>query len=408
MREKQKAKSADVRVKYDRRNYRKHDDRNKKLIRKSLEELGAGRSVVIDAENELIAGNGVFEQAEALGIKTKVIETDGSELVVVKRTDLHTDDEKRRKLALADNATSDSSAWDIEALKEDWQPEELEEWGVESIFDDVEQEPIAGETEPDSVPEIAEDEKPVSVLGKVYQLGDHRLMCGDSTTADDVAKLMNGEKADIALTDPPYGISIVQNSTVGGGGVLHFGTVGGKNIVAASKYRPVANDDTTETAKENFKILQEVSENQIIFGGNYFTDFLSPKACWIVWDKENTGNFADVELAWTSFGKGAKLYRWMWNGLARKGDRKTEGKSRVHPTQKPVGLLCEILKDFECETVVDCFGGSGSTLLACSQMQKRCFMLELEEHYCDVIRKRWAEFVHGEGCDWKKLTPEAE
>ena len=128
MSEKQKAKSADVRVKYDRRNYRKHDERNKKLIRKSLEELGAGRSVVIDAENELIAGNGVFEQAEVLGIKTKIIETDGSELVVVKRTDLHTDDEKRRKLALADNATSDSSAWNIETLREDWQPEQLEDW----------------------------------------------------------------------------------------------------------------------------------------------------------------------------------------------------------------------------------------------------------------------------------------
>lgn len=396
-----------ARVKFDRRNYRKHDDRNKKLIRKSLEELGAGRSVVIDAEDELIAGNGVYEQAESLGLKTRVVETDGSELVIVKRTDLHTDDEKRRKLALADNATSDTSTWDVDALKADWEPEELDEWGVESVWED-EPEPVSGETEPDAVPEIAEDEPTVSVRGKVYQLGEHRLMCGDSTSAEDVAKLMNGEKADLALTDPPYGISVVQNSTVGGTGVLHFGTVGGKNIVAASKYRPIINDDTTNAAKENFKILQEISVNQIIFGGNYFTDFLPPKACGVVWDKENSGNFADVELAWTSFGKGAKLYRWMWNGLARKGDRKTEGKSRVHPTQKPVGLICEIMKDFECLTVVDCFGGSGSTLIACEQTKRKARLMELDEHYCDVIRKRWAEFVHGEGCDWEMLTPEAE
>ena len=121
-------------VKYDRRNYRKHDDRNKKLIRKSLDELGAGRSVLIDAENELIAGNGVYEQAEALGIKTRVIETDGSELVIVKRTDLHTDDEKRRKLALADNATSDSSSWDVDLLQTDWEPDELAEWGVDTTL----------------------------------------------------------------------------------------------------------------------------------------------------------------------------------------------------------------------------------------------------------------------------------
>lgn len=131
------AERAPARVKFDRRNYRKHDDRNKKLIRKSLEELGAGRSVVIDAEDELIAGNGVYEQAEALGLKTRVIETDGSELVIVKRTDLHTDDEKRRKLALADNATSDTSTWDVDALKADWEPDELAEWEVDGVFKDV-------------------------------------------------------------------------------------------------------------------------------------------------------------------------------------------------------------------------------------------------------------------------------
>lgn len=124
-----KSKSTEIRL--DHRNYRKHGTENKRIIKKSLEELGAGRSIVIDAEGEIIAGNGVFEQAQELGIKTKIVETDGSELVIVKRTDLHTQDEKRKKLAVADNAASDSSEWANDLLREDWTKEALAEFGVE-------------------------------------------------------------------------------------------------------------------------------------------------------------------------------------------------------------------------------------------------------------------------------------
>lgn len=102
-------------------------------------------------------------------------------------------------------------------------------------------------------------------------------------------------------------------------------------------------------------------------------------------------------MAWTSFDKGAKLYRWLWNGLCRKGERAVEGKSRVHPTQKPVGLIAEILKDFtkEDDFILDCFGGSGSTLIACEQIDRTCYMIEYEAHYVDVIIKRW-ETLTGE------------
>ena len=123
----------------DSRNYRKHSDRNKDLIRKSLNECGAGRSIVIDNNDEIIAGNGIYEQAKELGIKTKIVETDGSELVVVKRTDLNTDDEKRRKLAIMDNSTSDSSEFDIELLKIDLSIPELKELGI-NISEDIEKE----------------------------------------------------------------------------------------------------------------------------------------------------------------------------------------------------------------------------------------------------------------------------
>jgi DNA modification methylase len=129
-------------------------------------------------------------------------------------------------------------------------------------------------------------------------------------------------------------------------------------------------------------------ENFIIWGGNYFTDFLAPSMCWIVWDKENTGNFADVELAWTSFDKGAKLYKWQWNGMIRKGDKNIEGKTRVHPTQKPVGLFGDIFNDFQFKICFDGFLGSGSTMVASHQLKRKCYGMELDPKYCQVIIDR--------------------
>lgn len=118
-------------IKLDPRNYRKHDQKNKDLINKSLKECGAGRSIVIDNEDNIIAGNGIYEQAQKLGLKTKVIETDGSELVVVKRTDLATEDEKRKQLAIMDNSTSDSSEFDIPPLTTDFDVSYLKDLGLD-------------------------------------------------------------------------------------------------------------------------------------------------------------------------------------------------------------------------------------------------------------------------------------
>lgn len=281
--------------------------------------------------------------------------------------------------------------WDFDLLANDWDFSELEEWGVDLPNMDLESD--EKEIVEDSAPEVDEQNEPITKKGDIFQLGRHRLMCGDSTSVDDVEKLMNGAKADLVFTDPPYGIDVVQGDKIGGD--KPFGSVVGNNIIKANKYMAIKGDETTDTARLNFEIVKELSENQIIFGGNYFTDFLPTKSCWIVWDKENTGNFADVELAWTSFDKGAKLYKWLWNGLCRKGDRKTEGKTRVHPTQKPVGLIADILKDFskENDNIFDGFGGSGSTLMACEQTNRTCYMIEYEPHYVDVIIARWEKFT---------------
>ena len=150
-------------IKFDKRNYRKHDKKNKSLIKKSLEKFGAGRSIVVDAEGEIIGGNGVYEQAKKLGLKTKIVETDGSELVVVKRTDLKTDDDKRKALAVMDNSTSDTSQFDLELLTADFTIDELEDFGIELPEDEEEQKKEVKEVEVPDVLEKEDSDKPFTV-----------------------------------------------------------------------------------------------------------------------------------------------------------------------------------------------------------------------------------------------------
>lgn len=161
-------------IKFDKRNYRKHNDRNKELIKKSLEECGAGRSIVIDNDDEIIAGNGIYEQAQALNIPVKVIETDGSELVVVKRTDLNTDDEKRKKLAVMDNSTSDSSEFDLELLSVDFEVPELKDMGIDiPEIKEKELKDISDELkeEYEVVVECSDEEEQERIFAKLNEMG---------------------------------------------------------------------------------------------------------------------------------------------------------------------------------------------------------------------------------------------
>lgn len=369
-------------IKLDKRNYRKHNDKNKKLIQKSLKECGTGRSIIIDANNEIIGGNGVFEQAQKLNIPVKIIETDGSELIAVKRTDLKNNDERRKQLAIMDNSTSDSSEWELDLLQSDFEVDTLNDWGVDLDFEDLEPEV-----------EIIEDEVPDEVktrakLGDIWQLGNHRLMCGDSTSITDVVKLMDGNKVDIVYTDAPYGISIVNEKT-------H--KVGAGNLAKNKKYLQIKGDETTDTAKNFYNTCVALGIDKfILWGGNYFTDFLPFSPSWLIWDKRvnmNSNNFADGEMAWCNFKTPVRIYHQVWNGMIREGERE----DRVHPTQKPIRMQTEILKDFtnKNDIVLDCFGGSGSTLIACEQINRTCLMMEYEPHYCDVIITRW-ETLTGE------------
>ena len=358
-------------LKFDEHNFNRHNDEGMSLLEKSIKENGLGRSILLDKDNNIVGGNGVTEKAIELGkTKVRIIETDGTELIAVKRTDLTLDSEQGRKMALADNSVAHANLeWNEEELQkaqDDWGlvPEE---WGVELPDFGLSDEQAVKSTVKEDNFEIEDNiDKKVNV-GDIWQLGNHRLMCGDSTKAEDVAKLMNGERADLSLTDPPYGVAVVQNGTIVGDKPFGKGTVGGDNVVKANQYAPIIGDETTETARKSYDVMKAVSANQIIFGGNYFTDFLQPKACWLVWDKENTGNFADVELAWTSFDKG----------------------------EKPVGMLGAIIQDFTKDgaVILDLFGGSGSTLIACQQLNRKCLMMEMSVEYCAIIIARWEQFT---------------
>lgn len=203
-----------MKITFDKKNYRKHSEQNKKRIRQSLTECGAGRSVLVDKDGCLIAGNGVFEQAEKMGIKTRVVETDGTELVVVKRTDIGTDDPKRKTLALADNATSDGVEWDMEMLQADFDVSVAEDWGI-NVDLSVDQEPQEAKED-----DFDEEKDPVATIcqdGDVWQLGEHRLMCGDSLSESCVGHLLDGKSAPLTFTDPPYRLATEGGGIFGGG-----------------------------------------------------------------------------------------------------------------------------------------------------------------------------------------------
>ena len=368
-------------------NPRQSTAKQEKHLKESLEKFGLVEPIIFNKQTGYIVG-GHFRVRELKKLGIKEIEC-----VIV---DLNEADEKELNIRLNANTGS----WDWDTLANDWEVVDLEAWGLEIPQFENEAEELEASEDDYDVPEggIETD----IVIGDLFEIGEHRLLCGDSTDSDAVARLMNGEKADMVFTDPPYGIDVVKNSTFGGDKEATFhGIVGGgggsikkgKNkIVDAKVYEKIIGDNTTETAKEFYQTCVSLGmKNFIIWGGNYFTDFLPVSACWIIWDKENSGNFADVEIAWTSFDKGSKLYKWMWNGMSRKGSRELEGKTRVHPTQKPVGLFGDIFNDFPFEVCFDGFLGSGSTMVAAHQLKRRCFGMELEPKYCQVIIDRMAK-----------------
>ena len=239
--------------------------------------------------------------------------------------------------------------------------------------------------------------------GEIIELGRHRLMCGDAGKREDIEALLDGENVDLVLTDPPYGIRC-QAKDGAIGHKVNRAIVGARderflNVRLSSNHYPMLiGDDSTDTAREYWQASQDLTDTHIIWGGQYFAHFLPISGAWIFWDK-HTGNndFSDGELAWCSRGKRVRYYEQLWSGACRSGSCTLNPRPAIHPTQKPVELHARILEDFSAEgdIVLDCFGGSGTTLIACEVTGRRCFMMELSPEYCDIIINRYNTLTKG-------------
>ena len=351
----------------DDHNFNKGTDAGRQLMEKSFKELGAGRSILVDKDGRIIAGNKSQQAAIAAGIKkVRIIETTGDELVAVKRTDLSLDSKEGRELALADNLTTQVNLeWDKVELAEvaAQQGIDLPDWGLDPK--DFAPDP----TEPQEAQEDEFDEEkdavaPVCQKGDIWLLGQHRLMCGDSTDADAVGRLMGGESAQLLMTDPPYGISAEKMTLGTGKKEFHRGD--------------------WDSTRPDISLGIAMTEKQCIWGGNYFADKLPVTNDWLCWHKKNDGlSFSEFELAWTNFGHNCRILSHHWSGEVK-----------LHPTMKPIAVIDWAIKQSDTDgNILDLFGGSGSTLIAAEQLGRKCFMMELDPHYCDVIIARWEKLT---------------
>jgi hypothetical protein len=317
---------------------------------------------------------------------------------------------QKRAYVIADNKLALNAGWDEDLLRVELS--DLQAGGFDlglAGFEATELEALLAEansglTDPDDATDVQPRE--VSALGDVWLLGRHRVMVGDGTSQTDIERLVAGVVPDLANCDPPYGISVVKAGKVGGGkphpfkgsvgGAKPFGRVHGpaKNaIIQPGMYAPIIGDETTDTAVASYHALVALGVPAIVlWGGNYFANALPPSRCWLVWDKENTGSFADAELAWTNQDAVVRLLRHQWSGLIKASER---GECRVHPTQKPAALADWVIETVSpnAKTVIDLFLGSGATLISAERKRLTFFGMEMAPAYVDVAVRRWQAFT---------------
>lgn len=364
----------------DQANARKHDARNLAAIGDSLTRFGQRLPVVVQKQGMVVrAGNGRVEAARALG---------WSEVAAVVVDESNVD---ATAYALVDNRTAELAEWDDETLRATlaaleadeaipagWTDDELAE-----IFGSADEN--LGDVEEDQVPEVPDE--PTAKRGQLWELGRHRVLCGDSTKAEDVARLGMGSASIVA--DPPYGMRLDADFS---GMVNKLEFAQAKGIKSGRKYDNVIGDDTDFDASA---VLRHASPTeQFWFGADYYASTL-PDAehggAWLVWDKR-LDESADrmfgscFELVWSSRKCKRDMLRHKWAGIF--GTEKEPQRGRQHPNQKPVVLLADILDRFEGD-VYDPFLGSGTTLIAAEQLGRTCYGIEIEPRYVDVIIQRW-------------------
>ena len=393
----------------DKDNANKGTQRGLKALDTSLRQYGAGRSILVDKHGRIIAGNKTVERAADIGLDDViVVESDGTKLVAVKRTDLDLDSEdgKARALATYDNRVGQLDLdWDIDALKsvdsdvlkELWNVDELDKMGVMAKPE--------GDAEPQIYRAAELQEKWQVKTGDLWRIGEHRLLCGDSTKRDDVEKVMGGEKAQLVWTDPPYGVN--------------YGEKLEDANPIAHRVRMIENDDLPPDKLEEFlrtcliNACEVCDDGAVIyvaspagtllpaliasFTGSGFTYHWG-----LIWLKDQIVlSRADYHFKHENI-----LYGWKHGAAHYFTDDRTQPSvfeyprpkaSDEYPTMKPIELIQHMIRNSSKVgwLVLDIFGGSGSTMLACENARRKCRMVELADKYCAVTLERMATAFPG-------------
>ena len=353
----------------------------------SIKEFGFKVPIVVDSENVIINGHTRLKAAHKLGLKQ------GPCIVADDLTP-----QQVKAFRLADNKTSELAEWDMDKL--DIELVEIPDIDMSVFgFDDIQIDDIEEDTEvkEDEAPEV-KDEEPKAKMGDIYQLGRHRLMCGDSTSSDDVFKLVGGNTSpavDLLITDPPYNVDYT-----------------GKTKDALK----ISNDSMDADAFQDFLYNAFINAfSTMKDGASFYVWYASKEVVNFSTALADAGLSVKQELIWNknSLVMGRQDYQWKhepclygwketdshhWYGDRKQTtvidfDRPT--KSELHPTMKPVGLFDYQIKNStkKGDNVLDLFGGSGTTIMACKQNGRNAYVMEYDPHYIDVIIERWENFT---------------
>ena len=339
-------------------------------VAESIKQCGYCSPIVIDEDNVILAGHTRLKALKKLKWK---------EVECVRKTGLT--EEQKKKYRILDNKTNELAEWDFDLLEEEIDGLDFDgfDFGFDMSACEEPQEIV--EDEP---PEVDEDSEPITQLGDIWQLGEHRLMCGDSTDEATVEMLMNGKKADMVFTDPPYGVDY--------DGINNDSRSGLEDLLTS------AFENYKENCIDGASVYCFHSDKCADIFHKVFRSFCHFSSM-IIWEKQSLvlsqGDYQSIHEPC--------LYGWFDNGTHRFfGDRKQtsvwqfDRKSiEGHTTPKPIGFICKALENSskKNENVLDLFGGSGSTLIACEQLDRNCYMMELDPHYVDVIIARWEKFT---------------